>query len=75
MEENISRAHKAPISSPQEADQLICGDSLRMTSLEWQYVSMSHATTIHCSYFLKQPQCNRLVMFLTWITMLRMNRA
>ena len=25
--------------------------------------------------FLNQPQCNRLAKFLTWIRMLRMNRA
>ena len=33
----------------------------------------SHITTV--GDFLNQPQCNRLAKFLTWIRMLRMNRA
>ena len=33
----------------------------------------SHSTTV--GDFLNQPQCNRLAKFLTWIRMLRMNRA
>ena len=32
-----------------------------------------HITTV--GDFLNQPQCNRLAKFLTWIRMLRMNRA
>ena len=32
-----------------------------------------HITTVED--FLNQPQCNRLAKFLTWIRMLRMNRA
>ena len=33
----------------------------------------SHITTV--GDFLNQPQCNRLARFLTWVRMLRMNRA
>ena len=33
----------------------------------------SHISTV--SHLLNQPQCNRMAEFLTWIRMLRMNRA
>ena len=32
-----------------------------------------HISTV--SHFLNQPQCNRMAKFLTWIRMLRMNKA
>ena len=38
-----------------------------------QDLFQSHITSI--SQFLNQPQCNRLAKFLTWIRMMRMNRA
>ena len=39
----------------------------------FQDLFQSHITSI--SQFLNQPQCNRLAMFLTWIRMMRMNKA
>ena len=39
----------------------------------FQDLFQSHITSI--SHFLNQPQCNRLAMFLTWIRMMRMNKA
>ena len=40
---------------------------------QYRYLFQSHITTV--GDFLNQPQCNRLAKFLTWIRMLRMNRA
>ena len=39
----------------------------------FQDLFQSHITSI--SQFLNQPQCNRLAKFLTWIKMMRMNKA
>ena len=39
----------------------------------FQDLFQSHITSI--SQFLNQPQCNRLAKFLTWIRMMRMNKA
>ena len=40
---------------------------------QYRDLFQSHITTV--GDFLNQPQCNRLAKFLTWIRMLRMNRA
>ena len=40
---------------------------------QYRNLLQSHITTV--GVFLNQPQCNRLAKFLTWIRMLRMNRA
>lgn len=39
----------------------------------FQDLFQSHITSV--SQFLNQPQCNRLAKFLTWIRMMRMNKA
>ena len=39
----------------------------------FQDLLQSHITSV--SQFLNQPQCNRLAKFLTWIRMMRMNKA
>ena len=52
----------------------ICdGSAYAGTREQCRDVPQSHITTV--GDFLNQPQSNRLAKFLTWIRMLRMNRA
>ena len=79
-----------PRSSPQEFDAFDtdeeCSDPIEdehhaivycsaYADAREQYRDLFQIHIMTVGDFLNQPQCNRLAKFLTWIRMLRMNRA
>ena len=71
----VCESQMQPTSMSDRTEHCHCSTASPQTDARelFQDLCQSHITSI--SQFLNQPQCNRLAKFLTWIRMMRMNKA